>query len=137
MGRPRKIAVPQEAAPKEEPKEESKPTVSKAEAVRQAFVQGLDELDDIEGFIKSHYGIEMPRQQLSAYKAQAKAKVRKTEGETPKRGRKPKAAIEGYLAPPKIEAKGDGDLLEALKSLKGLVNTHGADKVKQMVDLLG
>ena len=79
---------------------------------------------------------EMPRQQLSAYKAQAKAKGRKAEGEAPKRGRKPKDTAPAHVAPPKIEAKWDGDLLDALKALKGLVSAHGADKMKSMVDLL-
>jgi hypothetical protein len=53
-----------------------------------------------------------------------------------KRGRKPKDAAPAHVAPPKIEAKGDGDLLDALKALKGLVSAHGADKMKSMVDLL-
>jgi hypothetical protein len=60
--------------------------------------------DSVNGCIS--FGDEMPRQQLSAYKAQAKAKGRKAVGEAPKGGRKRKDAAPAHLAPPKIEAKG-------------------------------
>jgi hypothetical protein len=58
---------------------DNRPSISKAEAVRQALSLGLDSLDDIAGFLKSRHGIEMPRPQISAYKAQAK---RKAEGQS-------------------------------------------------------
>jgi hypothetical protein len=50
---------------------------------------------------------------------------------------RPQPAGEGYLAPPKIEAKGDVDLIEALEAMKPLVASLGAEKVKRLVDLLG
>ena len=46
-------------------------------------------------------------------------------------------AVEGYLAPSKIDAIGDGDLLDALEKMKPLVASLGPDKVKRIVDLLG
>lgn len=114
-------------------------TVSKAEAVRQALAQGLDELDDITGFLKSQFGIEMPRQQISTYKAQLKARAAKKGSKaTGKPGRKPKAAVEGYLAPPSRKpTQGEGDLLAAMEAMKPLVEALGADKVHRLVDLLG
>jgi hypothetical protein len=135
MGRPKgsKNAKP-EAEPT--PAAVAESAVSKAEAVRQALSAGMDAPGDIADFAKSNFGLDIPKPQASAYKAQIKAKGQKTNSETPKRGRKPKAAVEAHVAPAKIEAKGDGDLLDALKSLKGLVSMHGADKVKSMVDLL-
>jgi hypothetical protein len=151
MGRPR-LAKHPEPTPAPEPaappaKEETPASsVSKAEAVRQAMGEGLDSLDDIEGFLMSRFGIEMPRQMISSYKAQQKARDQKAAGSTasPKRGRKPKTvdapASTSDSAPPtrtRVTPRADGDLLDALKSLKGLVSAHGVAKVKEMVDLLG
>jgi hypothetical protein len=45
--------------------------------------------------------------------------------------------LEGYLAPPKIDAKGDGDLIEALEAMKPLVASLGKAQVHRLVDLLG
>ena len=71
----------------------------------------MDKPGDIADFARSHFGLDIPKQQVSAYKALAKKKQAEGE-ERQQQGRKPKAAVEGYLAPPKIEAKGDGDLLD-------------------------
>jgi hypothetical protein len=60
--------------------DDDRPSVSKAEAVRQALAQGLDSLDDIAGFLKNRHGIEMPRSQISTYKARSK---RRAGGERP------------------------------------------------------
>lgn len=109
----------------------SQPAISKAEAVRQALSAGMDRPADGVEFIKAHYGIEIENQTFSTYKAQQKARAAKKEVA------KPKAAVEGYLAPPKIEAAGDGDLLGAMEAMKPLVASLGADKVKRIVDLLG
>ncbi|WP_165071319.1 hypothetical protein [Paludisphaera rhizosphaerae] len=106
--------------------------ISGAQAVRNALAKGLTDIDDIDGFVRTQYGKEIPRQQISAYKSQANKKA----GEAPvRRGRRPKAAVEGYLAPPPA-AKGDGDLIDALRALKPLVAKVGADKVKELADLL-
>jgi hypothetical protein len=43
----------------------------------------------------------------------------------------------GFLSPPKIEARGDGDLIEALEALKPLIAQYGVDKVKRLVEVLG
>jgi hypothetical protein len=73
----------------------------------------------------------------SSYRAQLRAQEQKNALKGAKRVPKPKAAVEGYVAPPKLEAKGDGDLLDALEAMKPLVDKLGADKVKRIVDLLG
>jgi hypothetical protein len=107
--------------------------ITKAQAVRDALADGLDGLDEIVDFAKTRYGLEVTKQAASIYKSKEKMKA----AASSKRGRKPKAAVEGYLAPPKIEAKGDGDLIEALEAMKPLVASLGAEKVKRLVDLLG
>ena len=106
--------------------------ISGAQAVRNALAEGLTEIDDIDNFVRTQYGKEIPRQQISAYKSQANKKS----GEGPaRRGRRPKAAVEGYLAPP-IVPKGDGDLIDALRALKPLVAKVGVEKVKELAELL-
>jgi hypothetical protein len=86
-----------------------------------------------------NFGLDIPKPPASAHKAQLKAKGRKKEDETrAKRGRKPKAAVEGYLAPPsKVMPTSEGDLLDALKAMKPLIAQYGQEKVREMVDLPG
>jgi hypothetical protein len=149
MGRPRTAKHPESVAPAplvqpiaatsklESPvANDNKPIISKAEAVRQAVAEGLSSPSEIADYAKTRFGLDIPKPQVSAYKAQGKAKATAT---TPKAtpGRKPRVVVDGHVAPaPKIVPTGEGDLLEALKSLKGLVSAHGTDKVKSMVDLL-
>jgi hypothetical protein len=136
-------------SPEEEPVaiiELTTPTVSKAEAVRIALSEGLESPGDIHDFIKARFGHDIPNQTISSYKAQEKARqAKKAEAVAPvaepaKRGRKPKAAtplVEGYVAPPeKPKAAGEPDVLLALESVKELVNTYGADRVRRIVELL-
>jgi hypothetical protein len=115
--------------------------MTKAEAVRRALAAGKDSPSEGVPYIRKEFRIEIAPQMFSAYKAQAKAREAKQPGAPKGRpGRKPRAAVEGYLAPPpppKIEPTGEGDLLDALKAIKPLIAQYGADKVKQMVDLLG
>jgi hypothetical protein len=106
--------------------------ITKAQAVRDALEDGLDGLDDIVNFAQTRYGLEITKQQASIYKSKEKMKAVSS-----KPGRKPKAAVEGYLAPPKSEAKGDGDLIDALEALKPLIAQYGVDKVKRLVEVLG
>lgn len=150
MGRPR-LAKHPEPTPTPGPalpaKEEGpKSSVSKADMVRAAIAEGMEKPDDGVAFIKAKFGIDLPKPMWSSYRAQQKARDQKAAGASPspKRGRKPKtadaAATTSDSAPPtraRVTPRGDGDLLEALKSLKGLVSEHGVDKVKEMVDLLG
>lgn len=165
MGRPKKVApkhvepefesqdVPDEepvrvieAAPKAS-KPSYQPIASKAEAVRQALAEGNDSPEDGVGFIQSRYGIEMTKQTFSSYKAGQKARDAKPGAPKGKPGRKPKVIAErggsivdnGFVAEPlRPRAVGEeGDLLASLEALKPLIASHGADRVKRLVDLLG
>lgn len=129
MGRPKKPAKSTPTAKSESGQEtHDKEPVSKADAVRAALAKGLDSLDDIEGFVKSQYGLEISRQMLSSYKAQQRAReAKKAGGEPAKRGPKPKAAA---------SSGGDGDILSALEALKPLIASQGAEKLHRLIDVL-
>ena len=114
------------------------PSLSKTEAVRQALAQGLDSLDDIEDFLKRRHGIEMPRPQISAYKAQAKKKAAEGEAATKtNRGRKPQQATEtGHVSrPAKPSGTADSGMIDDLAAVKHLVQRLGAEQVRKIVDL--
>ena len=106
--------------------------ISNAQAVRNALASGHESIDAIDSFVRDEYGKEIPRQQISAYKSQTKRKA----GEPPRRGRAPKAAVEGYLAPPRTPQAGDADLIDTLRALKPLVAKVGVENVKKLAELL-
>jgi len=106
--------------------------LSNAQAVRNALAAGHESIDAIDSFVRDEYGKEIPRQQISAYKSQTKRKA----GEPPRRGRAPKAAVEGYLAPPRTPQAGDADLIDTLRALKPLVAKVGVENVKKLAELL-
>lgn len=105
--------------------------ISNAQAVRDAMAAGLDDISDIDAYVRDRYGKEIPRQQLSAYKSQTRRKA----GEPPRRGRRPRGGVEGYVAPPPRGPK-DGDLIETLQALKPLVAKVGVENVKRLAELL-
>lgn len=116
-------------------------TVSKAEAVRAAIDAGMKSPTDGIAYAMKHFGIAVTKPHFSAIKSNYK-KTGGVKAPKGKPGRKPKAAVshsvEGYLAPPpKQRSGGEGDLLETLETLKPLIASHGADKLKRLVDLLG
>jgi hypothetical protein len=135
MGRPKKAAKPAEAEPAPL---ELKPSVSKAEAVRRALAAGSESPEEGVAYLLDNFGIVMDRQTFSSNKSQEKNRqAKKAEvSAKSKPGRKPKAAVEGYLAPPP-KHRGNGDVLETLEALKPLIASHGADKLHRLVDLLG
>ncbi len=155
MGRPKK-AVPKHVEPEEEsqevPEEQqaleaTSPTrttksapqesVSKAEAVRRAVAAGVETPAQGVDYVMKHFGIEMDNKTFSLNRSQQKS--RQGNHAVGKPGRKPKASVEGYLAPPpKPKAVGEeGDLIASLETLKPLIAQYGTDKVKRLVDLLG
>lgn len=116
----------------EEAPPESGADISNAQAVRNALAEGLDDISDIDSYVRDNYGKDIPRQQISAYKSQTRRKA----GEEPtRRGRRPRAAVEGYLAPP-TRSQNDGDLIETLQALKPLVAKVGVENVKKLAELL-
>jgi hypothetical protein len=119
------------AEPPPPPANDNQPPIKKADAIRAALAAGLDSPGDIEGFLKSHYGIEMPRQMISSYKAQQKARdQKKAGGEEP--ARKPRSS-----SPAPRSGNGEVDIIEALEALKPLVKELGPEKIKRLVDVLG
>lgn len=120
-----------EPEPVEEAPVESGSDISNAQAVRNAMAEGLDDISEIDAYVRDNYGKDIPRQQISAYKSQTRRKA----GEAPTRGRRPRAAVEGYLAPP-TRSKNDGDLIETLQALKPLVAKVGVENVKKLAELL-
>lgn len=109
--------------------------ITKVQAVRNALDEGLEKPGGIADFALSRYGLVIAKQQISAYKSQIRSKQRIGEVVS-KRGRKPKDAVKGYLAPPRITPSGEGDLLDAMEAMKPLVASLGAERVKRLVDLL-
>ncbi len=109
--------------------------MSKAQAVRNALAEGVEDIGDIEGFVKSRYGIEIPRQMISAYKAMEKKRAEKAAG---KPGRKARGAELSGSAPRAARSAGsESDLLDAMEAMKPLVDKLGKEQVKRIVDLLG
>ena len=64
----------------DEPEPATNGSISKAQAVRNALAEGLEKPGEIADFARKHYGLEITNQQVSAYKAQTKARARKEDG---------------------------------------------------------
>jgi hypothetical protein len=145
----RKAAKPQHVEPEDESQETPKAgfethgrtangkPMTKADACRAALAEGIETTEEAVSFARSRFGIDIKPTDFTLYKSKAK----KQDGGKAKAkpGRKPKAAVEGYLAPaPKqIEPTGEGDLIDVLEKMKPLIAQYGAEKVKRLVDLLG
>ena len=156
MGRPKKSA-PADVEPEEESQEieEEEPeadeeeagepesaaqggTIKKVDAVRNALAAGKDTPDTGTAYIRHRYGNAMANTQSSTVKSQLKKKEGGQPAKKAAAPRKRKPVVEGYVAPPpKARSEGEPDVLLALESVKELVETYGAEKVKRMVDLLG
>lgn len=103
-----------------------KPGISKAESVRQAMANGLNDIGDIEDFIKRQYGIEMPRPQISAYASQARARAKRGDGDpSPRRTRS--AAPQQAMIP-----SGFVDDVISLRAVMAKVG--GADALVEMLE---
>jgi hypothetical protein len=147
MGRPKKSVpahIEPEDASQEIPDEEpasfiEKTTMSKADACRAALAAGIEDAEKAQAFTLSKFGVEIKATDFALYKSKAKQGAA-TAAPKGKPGRKPKAAaplVENYVAPPvKPKAAGEPDVLLALESVKELLATYGADKVRRIVDLL-
>jgi hypothetical protein len=100
--------------------------------VRAALADGLDGLDDIAAYVKTKHGHEIPKPQISAYKAQEKARGRKAD-EPARKPAKPKSAV---LPAAKHGGGGETDLITAMEAIKPYVKEHGAERLKRIIDLL-
>jgi hypothetical protein len=143
LGGAKKAAqVAPKAATKSEPTGKS---MNKSEAARAAIDAGYDKPATALPWIKETFGVEIGGQHFSAIKSQYLKKQAEEPAKTEpaKRGRKPKAVTPAVQAPvtatPKATPAANGhlDVLDALTAMKPLIAQFGADKVKQMVDLLG
>jgi len=150
----RKVATPKHFEPEEESQEiedeevqgggeggeAGRGGISKVEAVRRALAAGHESPEAGTDFIRSRFGIEVGRQHFSSTKSQIRKKERE-DGPAPKSEPTPRmrvAPVEGYVAPPPgLLSEGEPDLLAAMETMKPLIASLGADKVKRIVDLLG
>jgi hypothetical protein len=138
MGRPKKSIQPAPIEPERTTPENNPPTVSKAEAVRQALAAGMESPEDGVGFIKSNYGIEMTRQMWSSNKAQEKARDSKKDEGAPrgKPGRKPAVAQLDQVVKTIQPAVGKSVIAD-LTAVKALVEKLGVDEVVEIAKLFG
>lgn len=127
--------VEEEAA--DEPDSAGKP-MSKADACRALIAEGITENEDAVAAARSRFGIDIKPTDFSLYKSKEKKK-RGEAAPKARPGRKPRAAVEGYLAPPPKPraSEGEGNLLAAMEAMKPLVDSLGKEQVKRIVDLLG
>lgn len=113
----------------------NKADISKVDAVRSALSAGKLLPGEATEYMLREFGVVMTREQFSTTKSQLKRRAGKVKG---KPGRKPRASIEGYLAPPaKRSAGGETELIAAMEAMKPLVHSLGVEKVKRLADLLG
>jgi hypothetical protein len=128
-------------------------TITKAEAIRKTLAEGITKSEDGVAHIKKRYGLDVTKGHFAASKSkektpgepvQAMPRRSRPPGKTKvvtvkvKRGRKPKAAVEGYLAPPPTSAgEPSGDLLAQMEALKPLVESMGKERAKRIIDLIG
>ena len=147
MGRPRlaKHPKPEELEPAASP-EPQKPAdghakINKASAVRAALADGLDTPDDIAEFAKSRYGLEISNQMVSSYKSQAKARQAKQADEPKgKPGRKPGAAAAPTTTTTTTTATpkpASNDIISDIEAVRHLIDKHGKDGLKRLVEALG
>ena len=113
---------------------QSRKSISKAGAAREALAEGYTVPREAIIHIKKKHGIDMSPQQFSAEKCRLKARsgdpdfhFLRDQGASPELMNKA----------PRNGAFGEPDLLESLEVMKPLIDRLGADKVKRMVDLLG
>ena len=110
-------------------------TISKAGAARATLAEGIDVPRKASAYIKQKYGIDITPQQFSAEKCRLKT-----------RGVDPAQSLKSDFTSHKVDIfhskaqrslGGEINLLEALETMKPLIEQLGAEKVKRMVDLLG
>lgn len=92
--------------------------MSKADAVRKALAAGKELPTEGVAYVKAEFGVEVSPAMFSAYKAAEKKKA--------DRGAAPKATTDG----PRV---GNGEAVEFVRQVKGLVEQYGAQAVRDMV----
>lgn len=161
MGRPRTAKhpapPPAEEESQEQPEQEpsfqlgnnqpSNQTISKAEMCRIAMSEGIDNPVDGVAFLKSRFGIDLPKPMWSSYIAQEKARQRKAAGgDAPVRHRtaspQPMGIPAGFGSDVKeiralIEKTGGSDeLRDLIGQLSGLMGKYGASGLGELIDAI-
>jgi hypothetical protein len=127
----------------EEP-ETSGRRMSKTDAIRAAMAEGIESPGDGVDFIRKRFGLEMSKGHFSA----TKSKLKSSEGQGGKKSAPAKAApkaaaksrpepVEERKAATARPAGGEGNLLDLMEQMKPMVEAHGVDRLKRIVDLLG
>jgi hypothetical protein len=128
----------------EEP-ETSGRRMSKTDAIREAMAEGIESPGDGVDFIRKRFGLEMSKGHFSA----TKSKLKSSEGQGGKKTAPAKAAPAKAAAKSGPEpvaerqratsrpASGEGNLLDLMEQMKPMVDEHGVDTLKRIVDLLG
>ncbi len=111
-------------------KPETEGTITKMEAVRQALAKlGPDAKPvDILAYIKETYGLEMSIGMAYNYKSSILKPGRKKRGRKP--GPKPAAAANGR------KTRSAAITVEEIQAVKALVDRLGAEKVRQLAEVL-
>lgn len=110
-------------------------TMTKADAVRAALAKGIGNPTAGVNYIKTNFGVDMPKQQFSVYKSEFKKRGQKGKGKAAPKKTIPAA---NYVAPPaKAPTGSSADVLMVAEAIKPFVSSLGAARVKRIVDLLG
>jgi hypothetical protein len=106
---------------------------NKAEALRRALAQlgSKAKPATIQGFVKTHFGVEMTTTVISVYKSQ----LLKRGGMQAKAGRRPKEAGV-VMEPPSKRAIHEAVSLKDLRTVKEISNRLGAARMRELVELM-
>jgi hypothetical protein len=157
MARPKAKAAPRLVEPEDESQdpedrqrleaeepETSGRRMSKTDAIRAAMAEGIESPGDGVDFIRKRFGLEMSKGHFSA----TKSKLKSSEGQGGKKAAPAKAAPKAAAKsrPEHVAerqratarpASGEGNLLDLMEQMKPMVDEHGVDTLKRIVDLLG
>lgn len=101
--------------------------VTKADAVRAALAAGKSLPDEGVAYVKAEFGLDISKAMFSSYKTAEKARARKKGGRP--RGRRPGAGA------PAVARNGKADVVEALATIKKLVDELGVDQVVRIAQV--
>lgn len=106
-------------------------SMNKRQMVQAAFeAKGDISPGDLQAYISETYSADLPINIISSYKSQIKAKLGLGRKNKKKRGRKA-----GTTAAPKASSSSTMVNLEDFKAVSALVQSMGADKVMEMVEI--
>lgn len=134
MARKASKQKPEPATEEERGGQEGHGKITKSEAVRRALADGVGQPGDGVAYIRDNFGLEISPTHFSAVKSTEGKKGEAAPKGKP--GRKPKAAVDGYLAPPQPMPSGNSELLDAMEAMKPLVASLGKEQLHRIIELL-